>query len=95
MRTWMAATGAAFILIGGVLAAVIVLTFPELPSTYCTDVGYRGDPPGGFEYYGYSGISMVYSPDGGVNRCDTPIVTYAIASVAIGCGVLGFERWVR
>lgn len=48
----MAATGAAFILIGGVLAAVIVLTFPELPSTYCTDVGYRGDPPGGFEYYG-------------------------------------------
>ena len=86
------ATG--FLLSGGLLAIYIALSFPELPLSSCTDVGYSGtEPPGGFEYYGFYLGWIGYSPDGGINRCDTPIVTIAVGLLAIGSGSLAIERY--
>ncbi|ELZ16786.1 hypothetical protein C477_14273 [Haloterrigena salina JCM 13891] len=67
-----------------------------MPVSSCTDVGYTGSgPPGGFEFYGFHRGWAVYSPDGGVNRCDTPIVTIAVALLGIGSASLGYERSQR
>ncbi|WP_440766278.1 hypothetical protein [Natronorubrum sp. DTA7] len=88
------ATG--FLLSGGLLAIFIVLSVPELPLSSCTDVGYSGtEPPGGFEYYEFYLGWVAYSPDGGVNRCDTPVVTIAVGLLALGSGILAVDRWYR
>ncbi|AFZ74131.1 hypothetical protein [Natronobacterium gregoryi] len=89
------ATG--FLLTGVFLCAAIAFAFfllprPELPLSACTDVGYAGDS-GGFEYYEYSWLWVAYSPDGGVNRCSTPIVTIAVGCFVVGSSLLGIERY--
>jgi len=85
-----------FLLSGGLVAVVIALSFPELPLSSCTDVGYSGDePPGGFEFYEFHFGWIGYSPDGDVNRCDTPIVTIAVGLLGIGSAILGVDRWNR
>ena len=87
---------AGFLLSGGLVVALIALSFPELPLSSCTDVGYSGDePPGGFEFYEFYLGWIGYSPDGGVNRCDTPIVTIAVGLLGIGSTILGIDRWNR
>jgi len=35
----------------------------------CSDAGYQGDPPGGFEVIGYEDGRLLYTPDGGINTC--------------------------
>ncbi|QFU83333.1 hypothetical protein [Natronorubrum aibiense] len=75
---------------------LIAVSVPELPLSSCTDVGYAGDePPGGFVYYEWYLGWLGNSPDGGVNRCDTPIVTIALGLLALGSAMLGLERWKR
>lgn len=87
---------AGLLLSGGLLAVLIALSFPELPLSSCTDVGYSGDePPGGFEYYEFSLGWLGYSPDGGVNRCDTPVVTIAVGFIGLGSAILGLGRRKR
>ncbi|OIB56487.1 hypothetical protein [Natrialba sp. SSL1] len=83
--------------IGGTLALAIVLALvllpqPTLPLSSCTDVGYVGGPPGGFEYEGYSWLWLEYSPDGGVNRCGTPIVSVAVGLLVVGGVLFGIDR---
>ncbi len=100
MSSRLTTIGNGFVLSGVFLAGVIALAFlllstPVLPLSSCTDVGYVDGPPGGFEYYAYSWIWMEYSPDGGVNRCSTSIVTITVGLFAIGSGILGIERWNR
>ncbi|ELY43712.1 hypothetical protein [Natronorubrum sulfidifaciens] len=96
MSSHWALAGAGLLLSSGVLAALIAISFPELPLSSCTDVGYVGDePPGGFVYYEFYLGWLGYSPDGGVNRCDTPIVTIALGLLALGSAMLGLERWKR
>ncbi|WP_126661057.1 hypothetical protein [Haloterrigena salifodinae] len=82
---------------GGLLVATLIaLSFPELPVSTCTDIGYTGNgPPDGFEFYEFHRGWMGYSPDGGVNRCDTPIVAIAVALLGIGSASLGYDRWRR
>ncbi len=93
-RWTIVATG--FLLSGGLVATVVALSFPELPLSSCTDVGYSGtEPPGGFEFYEFYLGWVGYSPDGGVNRCDTPIVTIAAGLLGIGSAILGVGRWNR
>lgn len=93
-RWTLLATGC--LLSGGLVAIFIALSFPELPLSSCTDVGYSGtEPPGGFEYDEFYWGVLGYSPDGGVNRCDTPIVTVAVGLLGVGGGMLGKERWGR
>lgn len=78
------------------MAALIALSFPELPLSSCTDVGYSGDePPGGFEFYEIHLGWIGYSPDGGVNRCDSPIVIIAVGLLGVGSATLGVDRWKR
>lgn len=78
------------------VATLIALSFLEFPVSSCTDVGYTGnEPPGGFEFYEFHLGWMWYSPDGGVNRCDTPIVAIAVGLPAIGSASLGYDRWKR
>ncbi len=87
-------TVAGFLLSEGLVVALIALFFPEIPLSACTDVGYTGDePPGGFEFYEFYLGWMGYSPDGGVNRFDTPIVTIAVGLLAVGGTILGIDRW--
>ncbi|SIS06322.1 hypothetical protein [Natronorubrum thiooxidans] len=87
---------AGLLLIGGLLAVLIALSFPELPLSSCTDVGYSGDePPGGFEYYEFYLGWIGYSPDGGVNRCDTPSVTIAGGCISLGSVILALDRRKR
>ncbi|WP_049914981.1 hypothetical protein [Natrialba taiwanensis] len=75
------------LLSGGLVAISIALSFPELPLTSCTDVGYSGaGPPGGFEYDEFYVGVVGYLPNGGVNRCDTPIVTVAVGLLGVGAG---------
>ena len=84
------------LLSGGLLAALIPLSFPQFPLSSCTDVGYSGaEPPGGFEFYEFHFGWVGYSPDGGVNRCDTPIVSIAVGLLGIGSAILGVDRWKR
>ncbi|MFA9424920.1 hypothetical protein [Natronorubrum sp. A-ect3] len=94
-RRW-TLVGAGMVLSAGLVAALIAVSFPELPLSSCTDVGYTGDePPGGFVYYEFYLGWLGYSPDGGVNRCDTPIVTIAAGLFGLGSAILGLERWKR
>ncbi len=94
MPTRLTAIGAAFLLSGVVIAALIAISFPELPLSSCTDVGYTSDePPGGFEFYDFYLGWIGYSPDGGINRCDTPVVTIAVGLFGIGSSILGIDRW--
>lgn len=85
MSSRLSLVGVGFLL-GGVVAVVcIAISFPELPLSTCIDVGYTGDePPGWFEFYEFHLGWMGYSPDGGANRCDTPIVTVAVGLLAVG-----------
>ncbi|ADD04296.1 uncharacterized protein Nmag_0711 [Natrialba magadii ATCC 43099] len=83
--------------IGGMLTLAIVLALvllpqPVLPFSACTDVGYVGGPPGGFEYEGYRWLWLEYSPDGGVNRCGTPIVSVAVGLLVVGGVLRGIDR---
>ena len=93
-RWTIAASG--FLLSGSLVTVLIALSFPELPLSACTDVGYSGDePPGGFEFYEFYFGFIGYSPDGGVNRCDTPIVTIAVGLLSIGSAILVVDHWKR
>jgi len=75
---------------------LIAISFPELPLSTCTDVGWP-DPderPGGFGFYEFQfRILMRYSPDGGVNDCVTPVVTIAVTLLAIGSVIAGVDHW--
>jgi hypothetical protein len=73
--------------IGGVLLFVgSVLTGPTVA---CTDVG--GDD-GGFEFLGFDGLSVNYTPDGGVNTCSMD-VTYLIVYVGLALAVVDALLW--
>lgn len=103
MPSRLSLVAAGFLLSGGFVTVLIALSFPELPHSACTMAGYGGDdPPSGFKFYefylGRNGlyfVGMGYSRDGGVNRCDTPIVTIPIGLLAIGGAILGIDRWNR
>jgi hypothetical protein len=51
------------------LGFVLVGLGPFLFTTTCTDVGSAGEAEGGFELRGTTGLTVTYSPDGGVNTC--------------------------
>ncbi|SDQ55347.1 hypothetical protein [Natronobacterium texcoconense] len=92
MPSRLVAVANVFLFTGFLVVLLSSLSFPELPLSACTDVGYPGDePPGGFEYYEFYLGWMAYSPDGGVNRCETPIVTIAVALLAVGGALRGLE----
>ena len=55
-----------------VLFVGVVLVLISLPFFWitCSDVGYGPDgPPGGYELIGFTGVTITYTPDGGVNTC--------------------------
>ena len=52
-----------------VIGLLLISISPFLLTTTCSDVGYTGEPPGGFELFGFTGLTVTYSPDGGVNTC--------------------------
>lgn len=83
-------TGIGFLLVGMLLTILITQT---TVGTVCTNVGYHGEPPGGFEFSGIEvesgglvGFSIVYTPDGGVNTCKIGLLS---ASAPVGLVVLG------
>lgn len=82
METRMQA-GIGFLLIGMLLILPMTQT---TAGTVCTNVGYHGEPPGGFEFRGIEGLSIVYTPDGGVNTCKIGLLS---AGAPVGLAVLG------
>lgn len=79
----------------GLLGATLVgFAYPHLPQSGCTEVGYEGDPPGGFAVQGVDGWRIAYTPDGGVNRCSTHVGTVGVpaGALALGAAVLLGER---
>ncbi len=52
------------------LGVFLVIISPPFFWTTCSDVGYGPDgPPGGYELEGFTGVTVSYTPDGGVNSC--------------------------
>lgn len=85
--------------VGGTLFAVGLVVFVCSVLTGatagCSAVGYVGEPPGGFEFVGFDGLEIVYTPDGGVNTCTMEfgyvfapvgLVTLGLGSLVAGTG---------
>lgn len=52
------------------LGVFLVLISPPFLWMTCSDVGYGPNgPPGGYELEGFTGFTVTYTPDGGVNTC--------------------------
>lgn len=75
----------ALLLACAALLALLVL-FPPLVLSGCTEVAAIGEPPGGPVIYGLDGTDLVYTPDGGVNECSTHV---AVPGVPVALALLG------
>lgn len=73
------------------IGLLLVSLSPFLFTAGCTDVGYTGEPPGGFELQGFTGLTVTYSPDGGVNTCTAGLGPLYLP-LGIVCVVLGLRR---
>ena len=74
-----------------VIGLLLVSISPFLLTTTCSDVGYTGEPSGGFELIGFTGLTVTYSPDGGVNTCTAGLGPIYLP-LGIICVVLGLRR---
>jgi len=74
------------LVIGSIGLLWSVYTYPRLPMYMCTQIGYFGPPPGGFEIHSI-GWDIVYTPDG-VNHCRTPMYMVLIPAGLFGIGSL-------
>lgn len=70
---------------------VLISLSPFLLTTTCSDVGYVGESPGGFELRGVTGLTVTYSPDGGVNTCTAGLGPVYLP-LGTACVVLGLRR---
>lgn len=75
--------GSALLVVGVFIAILMAQT---TVGTVCSNVGNHGDAPGGFEFKGIDGFSIVYTPDGGVNECKAGLLS---ASVPVGLVIVG------
>ena len=74
-----------------VIGLLLISIGPFILTTTCSDVGYTGEPPGGFELLGFTGLTVTYSPDGGVNTCTAGLGPIYLLIGTI-CVVLGLRR---
>lgn len=73
------------------IGLLLITISPFLFMTTCSDVGYTGEPSGGFELLGFTGLTVTYSPDGGVNTCTVGLGPIYLP-LGIICVVLGLRR---
>lgn len=86
----MTRSGTGVLILGIVLA---IVGFVTGGSVACTDVGYYGEKPGGFELYGIEGEWIQYTMDGGVNTCSTPMSVLLVPIGIVVAGIGGIVLW--
>ena len=72
------------------IGLLLISISPFLLTTTCSDVGYAGEPPGGFELLGFTGLTVTYSPDGGVNTS-----TAGLGPIYLPLGIICVVLWLR
>jgi hypothetical protein len=82
--------GVTLLLLGGLLAAVLAVTFPF---GGCTDVGVDEGTETRFEFRGIEDGNIVYSPDG-VNECVFPasVAAVPLAGLLGGLALVSYGR---